>query len=201
MIEWNALILAGGRAARLGGIDKTALVFEGRTLLEQAVAACAGARAVAVVGAPAPAGALTVWEEPRFGGPVAAIAAGLAAAPPAPCTALLAADQPRIAAALPRILDAVDAAGETDGWFAVDPAGRRQNLLGVLRTSSLDRALDLLRGGGAPLGGASMRALLAPLSITEIVLPAELCADIDTAEDARRHDILVAHELGKGQRG
>lgn len=197
-VRWNALVLAGGRAARLGGIDKTALVFEGRTLLEAAVAASAGAGSVAVIGGSALPGAVSVTEEPRFGGPVAAIASGLTAVPEAPYTAVLAADQPRIGAALPLLLAAVDPDGDADGWFAVDPSGRRQHLLGILRTRSLAKALSLLAAGGSPLVGASMRALLAPLTLADVPLPGELCADVDTPDDARRHGILVAHIRGEG---
>ena len=40
---WHAIVLAGGRASRLGGIDKTALRFEGMSLLEHALDAVADA--------------------------------------------------------------------------------------------------------------------------------------------------------------
>ena len=48
---FDAVILAGGRASRLGGIDKTALVAKGSTLLERAVQAAAGAEKIVVVSA------------------------------------------------------------------------------------------------------------------------------------------------------
>ncbi|MDQ4138070.1 MAG: NTP transferase domain-containing protein, partial [Actinomycetota bacterium] len=43
---FDAVILAGGRAVRLGGIDKTALEVGGRSLLESALAAVPDARSV-----------------------------------------------------------------------------------------------------------------------------------------------------------
>jgi molybdopterin-guanine dinucleotide biosynthesis protein A len=82
--EWNAVILAGGRASRLGGIDKTALVHAGRTLLEHAMTAAAGAGHVVVVGpdphlmAHSPR-VTQVTESPRFSGPASALAAGVMA--------------------------------------------------------------------------------------------------------------------------
>jgi molybdopterin-guanine dinucleotide biosynthesis protein A len=80
--EWNAVILAGGRASRLGGIDKTALVHAGRTLLEHAMTAAAGAGHVVVVGPDSHLVAHSprvtqVTESPRFSGPASALAAGV----------------------------------------------------------------------------------------------------------------------------
>ncbi|MCU1446860.1 NTP transferase domain-containing protein [Cryobacterium sp.] len=78
-VHWDALIVAGGRAERLGGIDKTALVWHGRSLLEGVLGAAAGARRICVVGSDAvlPAAVLRTVERPRWGGPAAAIMAGL----------------------------------------------------------------------------------------------------------------------------
>ena len=42
---WGAVVLAGGRARRLGGGDKAALVVGGRTLPEPVLLACLGAGA------------------------------------------------------------------------------------------------------------------------------------------------------------
>ena len=46
----DAIIVSGGGARRLGGYDKTSLVFEGLTLLEHAMAAVTDARRVCIVG-------------------------------------------------------------------------------------------------------------------------------------------------------
>jgi molybdopterin-guanine dinucleotide biosynthesis protein A len=48
--RFDAVILAGGRARRLGGVDKPGLTVGGRTLAEAVVSAVAGAEAVIVVG-------------------------------------------------------------------------------------------------------------------------------------------------------
>ena len=79
----DAVILAGGRAERLDGASKPDLVVGGRRLLATAISAArsAGCDRLVVVGPSeleAP-GCLVVREDPPFGGPVAALAAGLAA--------------------------------------------------------------------------------------------------------------------------
>ncbi|MEC5183594.1 molybdopterin-guanine dinucleotide biosynthesis protein A [Cryobacterium sp. MP_3.1] len=80
-LGWEAIIVAGGRARRLGGIDKTALVWRGRSLLDGVLAATTGARRTCVVGSDAvfPADVLRAVEQPRWGGPAAAMVAGLEA--------------------------------------------------------------------------------------------------------------------------
>jgi hypothetical protein len=85
--ELDGIILAGGRAERLGGASKPDLVIGGRSLLSTAIEAAraAGCERIIVVGPPeldAP-GCTVVRESPPFGGPVAAVAAGLAALPSA----------------------------------------------------------------------------------------------------------------------
>ena len=85
---FGIIILAGGRATRLGGADKPGLVVGGRTLLAAVVAAGteAGARRVTVVGPDRPdiaddggaAAVRFVREEPPGSGPVPALRRGLA---------------------------------------------------------------------------------------------------------------------------
>ncbi|MFD1214070.1 molybdenum cofactor guanylyltransferase, partial [Arthrobacter sp. GCM10027362] len=48
----DAVVLAGGRSSRLGGVPKALLEFEGRTLLRRTLDALSGARRIAVVGPP-----------------------------------------------------------------------------------------------------------------------------------------------------
>ncbi|MGH8776871.1 MAG: NTP transferase domain-containing protein, partial [Jiangellaceae bacterium] len=48
--RWDAVVLAGGRGSRLGGVDKPALRIGGRTLLDTALVATAAARSTVVVG-------------------------------------------------------------------------------------------------------------------------------------------------------
>ena len=80
------VVLAGGSARRLGGVDKCALLVGGAPVLARVVTACTGAGVapddVVVVGPPRPGlelpvGVRTVREDPLGGGPVAGLAAGL----------------------------------------------------------------------------------------------------------------------------
>lgn len=183
----DAVILAGGRAARLGGIDKTALGTPGDTLLDRALKASSGAgRRIVVAGREArrgPAGVIWTTEVPRFGGPVAALAAALAVpGPSASAVLVLAADLPGVERAVPALLAVVDDAEGVDGWLAVDPDGRDQPLLALYRRDPLAAALAALPGGPAD---ASLRRLLAPLALARIPLERSLVTDVDTPDDLR----------------
>lgn len=186
----DAVLLAGGRASRLGGVDKTALAARGVTLLDHALAAAAGASRVVVVGPtdrPVPTGVHRIREDPPFAGPVAALAAGLDAVTDSAATTLvLACDLVHPEAAVRHLLATVDATAMRDGLVAVDDDGRRQPLLALYRTAALAEALRRLREASGGLEDLSMRRLLAALDLVEVPLPSVLCADIDSADDAAR---------------
>jgi len=156
--EYDAILLTGGRAARMGGADKPALDVGGRTLAARVAAAVADARRLVVVG-PAygvPAAVVT-REDPPGAGPVAAIAAGLVHVT-APYVAVLAADLPFLDAATVRALRA-DAVGQ-DVALLVDDTGRDQLLCAVWRTPGLGASV-----GAVPTpAGAPVRALLGPVA-------------------------------------
>jgi molybdopterin-guanine dinucleotide biosynthesis protein A len=81
-VDFDAVILAGGKSTRLGGVPKAGLKYDGATLLQRALAAAYGAGRVVVVGpdpGTLPYGTLTAREDPPFAGPAAAIEAGLSA--------------------------------------------------------------------------------------------------------------------------
>jgi molybdopterin-guanine dinucleotide biosynthesis protein A len=153
-----AVVLAGGRAARLGGQPKPQLDVGGRTMLSAVLTALDGAAPRVVVGPPqpVPAGVLLVREEPPGGGPVPALAAGLAAVGDAEVVAVLAADLPFVTAA---VVTALRERLTGDGVLVVDDAGRDQLLLGVWRTSVLRAAT----AGTRP--HSPLRAVLAPLAV------------------------------------
>jgi molybdopterin-guanine dinucleotide biosynthesis protein A len=188
--EYDGLVLAGGRARRMAGADKPALVVHGRRLLDVALEALSGAeqRVVVAAAAEVPSGVELVSEDPPGGGPVAAIAAGLARVT-APVCVVLAADLPFVA---PEHVAALVAAVEGAGAMAVDSAGRDQPLLAAYDTAVLRRALP-----DAP-SGASMRQLLAALpDLTRVTLVGERAPwfDCDTEEDLER-----AQSLGRAAR-
>ncbi|GAA0957309.1 molybdenum cofactor guanylyltransferase [Frigoribacterium faeni] len=196
-LAFDAVLLAGGRASRLGGDDKTAFTHAGATLLDQAIDAARGARTLVVVGprdgVVVPAGAVVAREDPPWSGPVAALAAGLGVVEhPAPWTLVLACDLPRAPEAVRALLDARlgarpghDPDLSADGLVAVDDDGRRQPLLALYRTAAVHTRLTSLRADG-PLEGLSLRRLLAGLGVVEASVASELCADVDTPEDAAR---------------
>src|ERR1700712_3796344 len=96
-MSFSAVILAGGVAARLDGADKASVELPGRTLLTWALDAVVDAGEVVVVGDPVPAHrpVTFVREDPRHGGPVAALLTGRDALLDAPATlAVLACDMP-----------------------------------------------------------------------------------------------------------
>ncbi|WP_237208864.1 molybdenum cofactor guanylyltransferase [Rothia nasimurium] len=189
--SYSALILAGGRSSRLGGVPKALLSNGDHTLLDGVLAACAGAVARVVVG-PAelalPAGVLQTREEPAFGGPAAGISAGLSAlkktnpgflSSSQHWVLVLSCDLPRVGAAVPLLLEAAASAPEqVTGYWAV-AEGITQPLLGVYRAAALAPAF------AGDTANASVRRFLSPLEPAELELPAELTADVDTWEAAR----------------
>lgn len=100
----TALILAGGKATRLGGIDKREVVVDGRTIFERQVAVLAPRVAEIVVSSPrAIAGFRTVADAEPGLGPLSGIAAGLAAAT-TDWLLVLAGDMPHVSGALVELM-------------------------------------------------------------------------------------------------
>ncbi len=100
-VDYAAVILAGGTAVRMDGIDKAGVEYAGRTLLEHALAAVSEAVEVVVVGEPVPTSrpATFVREDPPQGGPAAGLLAGRDALLARPAyLAVLAVDMPRVSA-------------------------------------------------------------------------------------------------------
>ena len=197
---FDAVLLGGGRASRVHGADKTGFTSGDATLLDRAVQASVGAQTLVVVGLRdgrvPPAGALLTREEPAWSGPVAALAAGLAIVEDAaPWTLVLACDLPRAPEAVQALLagsgsgDGDDVGERRDGLLAIDSGGRRQPLLGLYRTDALRTRLRGLRADG-PLEGLSLRRLLDGLDLLEVPVPDELCADVDTVDDADRLGVV-----------
>jgi molybdopterin-guanine dinucleotide biosynthesis protein A len=180
--RYAAVVLAGGRAARLGGVDKGAVEHAGRPLLAHVLAALADAAEVVVVGprSPTPRPVRFTREEPRFGGPVAALVAGVAALAERDVeqVAVVAVDMPLLTAGTVARLRA--AARDRDGAFLVDPDGRRQ-LAGVLRLERLVRALP----GPQAATGMSVHRLLAGLDLVDVPARGAEGRDVDTWADLR----------------
>jgi molybdopterin-guanine dinucleotide biosynthesis protein A len=193
--RFDAVILAGGRAQRLGGRDKPGVLVGGRTLAEAAVTAAADAATVIVVGPQRPglrrlpAGGILrfVREDPPGAGPVVALRCGMAEVS-APRVAVLAADLPflraRVVCALLTAGEVNDHAREPAGAVLVDDRGRPQWLIGAWWTGALQEALRAYRG-------RSLHGLFAPMR--PALLAATACPgepppwlDCDSPADLRR---------------
>ena len=192
--EWDAIVLAGGRSRRLGGTDKTALRFEGKSLLDHALSAVSGARRVVVVGPEDLRGRLPrtvslVREHPPFGGPAAATAAGLAALTRSDVgtIAVLAADLPFATEAMGELRAVGALASHADGVVATDTAGRVQPLIALYSAAALLTAV----GSSRDLVGQSMRSLTNGMVLCQVRLSDRVCADIDTPAAARLHGMRL----------
>ncbi|KAE8763337.1 NTP transferase domain-containing protein [Georgenia thermotolerans] len=186
---FDAIVLAGGTASRLDGVSKPDVELAGRRLLDHTLAATAGAGRVVVVAPESvavPHGVVRTLEDPPHGGPVAGLAAGLAALDghpaggtgTAPLLLVLSCDVPFVAGAVPRLLAA---AGEgADGACLRDASGYLQWLVAVYRTDALRGRLDALASGRR---GSSVRALVAPLRLAAVAARGKEAADVDTWAD------------------
>lgn len=194
----DAIVLAGGRATRLGGASKASLTVRGRSLLEQTLGAISQARRIVVVGdeagivAAAPDARITVVRElPYFAGPAAAIAAGTEALDGAGLsdfTIVLGCDMPAVGGAIVALFAAVR--DGTDGVVAVSADGRAQPLVGVYSTRGLAECVARHRDEG-DLENLSVRALLSALDPAPVPVPDGSTDDVDTWADAGRLGVLA----------
>lgn len=178
---WAAIILAGGRASRLGGVDKAGIELGGRTLLTWALDGVVDAREVVVVGEPVPTERPVTFtrENPRYGGPVAGLLTGLDALASVPrYVGVVGVDMPHVHHGTWRRLLA--AAAGTDGAMLVGPDGRWQLAL------ALDTArLQEVRPDHEQQHDHPLRRLLAPLALTPVPAEDREHQDIDTWADLR----------------
>jgi molybdopterin-guanine dinucleotide biosynthesis protein A len=195
MQRFDAVVLAGGGARRLGGLDKAALTIGRVPLLDRALEAVAGASRIVVVGPEraVPSGVLVVSDRPPGGGPVSALAAAVSTLRSA-LVVVLACDMPFVTAAVVErlvaaggVLDHDPDVGRVDGALLVDGDGRRQYLAAAYRVPALTRAL----GDAGPPHGQSMRSLVRRLTVAEVAANPGETLDIDTWADAARSRALL----------
>ncbi|GAA3373388.1 NTP transferase domain-containing protein [Streptomyces sannanensis] len=184
MTAYDAVVLAGGAARRLGGADKPGVTVGGRPLLDRVLGACAGAGVTVVVGGRRPTTRPVLWtrEEPPGGGPLAALSAGMRHIE-AESTLVLSADLPFLGEpTVKALLDAL-AAGGTEGVLCTDPDGRDQPLVAVYRAEPLHREIALLAAEHGSLSGLPLRLLTQELDLVRIAPEPLSSFDCDTWED------------------
>lgn len=189
-----AVVLAGGRATRLGGADKARVLLDGQPLLERTLSAIGELSVEPVIVGPESAADATtrdsrfvrggyrfVRESPVFAGPASALATGIAALaslPGATLVTVLPCDLQRPHEAV-RALECWDAADSADGVILVSD-GRRQ-------WTSFCARLEALRQVTAAVPvNASLRGVLSGLNLAEISVPTSVTADLDTLEQLRQ---------------
>lgn len=198
--DLGAILLAGGRASRVGGAAKPLFEVGGQTLIGAAVKAVtdAGARPITVASAVLDPDLDVAWvrEDPPFGGPVAGVAAVLEAwtdAGPLPeWTFLLACDLPRAADVVASLAaDLPLLPSDSDGICLADSSSRPQWLTGIYRAAALADVVASLpdRGRDAPV-----RALMKDLAVTVVATTDDVTDDIDTWEDLERARSRAATE-------
>jgi molybdopterin-guanine dinucleotide biosynthesis protein A len=183
--SYDLVVLAGGTASRLGGVDKAGLVVGGVRLLDRVLAAGAGAGRRVVVGPVRVTAHSVVWcrEDPPGGGPVAGLGAGLGFVE-ASLVAVLAVDLPLVDQAT--ITTLLAAAAGHDGAMGVDLAGHDQPLLAVFDVAALRSVL----AETTPLAGASMRSVLSRLDLARVTI-GEAAMDCDSWADVGRAETAV----------
>lgn len=171
VINGAAVVLAGGRASRMGGVDKPALDVGERSMRASALWAARSALGegapLVLVGERGPdvrgLGVACVREDPPFSGPVAGLARGMVEleqfGSAYDVVLVLGGDmpwlEPRVLGAL--VNESVGTPGKVAG--AVDASGRRQFLCAAWPHAALSRALAHVEGSDGSLAGASAKSL------------------------------------------
>ncbi|MGW5775845.1 NTP transferase domain-containing protein [Streptomyces sp. NPDC003863] len=182
---YDAVVLAGGAARRLGGSDKPGVRIGGRTLLDRVLAACPDAAGTVVVAAPRPTARPVRWtrEDPPGGGPLAALGAGVRETG-ADVLLVLSADLPFLdGATVRRLLDALDEAPGAEAALLTDAEGRDQPLVAAYRRTPLLRELALIADRRGTLAGGPLRLLTGGLNLTRVAAAPLASFDCDTWED------------------
>ncbi|HVE45359.1 MAG TPA: molybdenum cofactor guanylyltransferase [Acidimicrobiales bacterium] len=180
------IVIAGGAARRMGGVDKTMLQVGGSTLLDTVLSAAAPLCSRLVVVGPRRATTLrevvfTLEAEPG-GGPVPAVLAGLAEVAPADEVFVLAADLARLSpAGLQQLLDELHR-HRAEAAAAGDGSGPPNPLLAVYRADALARSAEVLRDN--PRGMPASR-LLPPMTVP-VKLDARQTLNVNTPADLAR---------------
>ncbi|MFI6702371.1 NTP transferase domain-containing protein [Streptomyces sp. NPDC050509] len=186
MTAYDAIVLAGGAARRLGGVDKPGVLVGGRALLDRVLAASDGAADTVVVGGRRPTARPVRWarEEPPGGGPLAALDAGVRSVRTDTETVLvLSADLPFLSRPTVRRLIGTLVGSGVEAALLTDADGRDQPLVAAYRAEPLRREIALLRTEYGSLAGLPLRLLVRELELARVDAEPLASFDCDTWED------------------
>lgn len=131
----TAIVLCGGRSSRFGS-DKTRTLIDGRPLLDHVLDSLPADWRIVAVGPDRATSRAVTWvrEEPTFGGPLAALAAGLKRVDTSGF-ALLGGDMPHVGRVPQALVDRLcSGLSDVDAVVAQTPDNRLQPLLLAART-------------------------------------------------------------------
>jgi len=180
----SVMILTGGTSKRFGS-DKSEALIDGRALIDHLIGQIPTGLPTVIVGPDRDsygAEIQVVQESPALGGPVSAIAAGVALVK-TELVAIFATDMPFGPLLIPNLLAALDLA--CDAVVPIDDGGFVQPLGAIYRVNSLLKALESFE----TVTGESMRNLLSYLKVVKIPIDdsiAHFLIDIDTQADLRK---------------
>ncbi len=175
------VLLSGGKSSRFGA-DKSKVDYHGRPLIEQVISTFPVETEFIIVGPKfnlSESSFTFTREVPAGGGPVAALAAGVALVN-AKYAAVIATDLPFAGKVIQELVQHLSPT--QDALIPLDSSGRLQSLCAIYRVDSLRDALISL----GSLDGKSMRALISLLQIKEIDLGEDFASsllDIDAPAD------------------
>jgi len=193
-MKLTVIVLAGGDSQRLGGVDKTSIEINGRTMLDRVLAGWPSDARLIVVGPKRPTVRPVTWcrESPPGGGPACAIAAAL----PLVATelvALVGADMPLLGPAVVPLVDAAATAvaNGADGAWLVSSSGRQQPLAACVGAAALNGALPRLTVDQA------LFPIMLRLSLHEVEVFDDWLLDTDTEADLERVTHLLHRVEGR----
>ena len=188
MSEFAAILLSGGNARRLGGVDKATLEIAGVSCFARVLRAVALANSVVVVGKPISIEdprVSFIQEEPPGSGPVAAISAALSVIDTQLVT-VLSVDVPLVSGATDQLLSAWS---QGDVALVASDGIHESYLVSLFDTAALRGAIDAL---STPVN-ASMKSVLAHIAYRAVtVSDPDMLIDLDTPEDVKRVEEILS---------
>ncbi|MGH2787384.1 MAG: molybdenum cofactor guanylyltransferase [Actinomycetota bacterium] len=187
---FDAVVLAGGRATRLGGVDKALVEIGGLSLLDRALRAVRAADNIVAVGPRRRSDLRVRWvrEEPPGAGPVHALRAGLEHVA-AELVVVLAVDHPLVTE---RTIAAIlGSARGRDGATLCDFDGHVQPLVGTYRRDVLTERIESLDR----TEDAAMRELVMGLDLGTVLEPGA-AMDCNTWEQVQAARSLIEGDDG-----